>query len=413
MTTRPEAVVHQLLAGNAKHHAALVAQGEQLVSLRAEIVERLAVLADLARQLEDLASSRLRVRARLVTAESREIFEAQTRRDRAAARGLVGRNPDRSLAWMNLPARIGTGQVVAPVETLPALSVVAEIRHALRHNIARLGRPAKLNALEVEQTLEEDHGYCPWPRHPILTTGVDMDDHGVDHLAVRLARLVDVYTNRKELAALNRDLERLEESAKDVVEGMPGKSAMTIGSETCPHCGRDTLALLSRVPGITALVIRCEGTHQCRCEDDLCACRRRDPRRHEWINSGHATHTWHDLKRAQNKLKERILLETKATDAIAVIRLMHDAVHYQPWSTDCPNPDAHQHSWVEPENVDENPGQLVCMACTPVAVVCTSCHDTDGSAVTWPCPTALACDLDGDLAAAMALTSNDHTTDPE
>jgi hypothetical protein len=409
MTTRPEAVVHQLLAGNAKHHAALVAQGEQLVSLRAEIVERLAVLADLARKLEDLAGSRQRVRARLITAEAREIFEAQAKRDRAAARGLVGRNPDRSLAWMNLPARVGTGQVHAPVETLPALSVVAEIRHALRHNIARLGRPAKLTALEVEQTLEEDHGYCPWPRHPILTTGVDIDDHGVDHLAVRLAQLVDVYTNRKELAALNRDLERLEESAKDIAEGMPGKSAMTIGHETCPHCGRDTLALLSRVPGITALVIRCEGTHQCRCDDDLCACRRRDPRRHEWINSGHATHTWHDLKRAQNKLKERILLETKATDAVTAVLLIHQAVHYQPWSNDCPTPETHQRDWVEPSNADDQPGALVCMACDPIQTACTECHEPDGAPVPWPCLTALACDLDGDLAAAMALADTDDT----
>jgi hypothetical protein len=401
-------------AGNAKHQAALVAQAEQLVSLRAEIVESLAVLAELARKLEDLAGARQRVRARLVTAEAREIFEAQAKRDRAAARGLVGRSTDPTLAWMNQPARIGTGQVAAPVETLPALSVVAEIRYALRHHIRRLGRPAKLNALEVEQTAEEDHGYCPWPRHRILTTGLDVDDQGVDHLAVRLAQLVDVYTNRKDLDALKRELDKLEESAKDITEGMPGKSAMLIGAETCPHCGRDTLALLSRVPGITALVIRCDGTHPCRCDDDRCACHRpRDPARHEWINSGHATHTWHDLKRAQNKLKERILLETKATDAIAVIRLMHEAVQYQPWSDGCTNGDHAHEYWVEPDNADDFPGLLVCTACPPAAVVCCSCRAADGSELAWPCPTSLACDLTGELAAQIADTTTEPTTDPE
>jgi hypothetical protein len=415
----------QPVPGNAKHQAALAAQAEQVIQLRAEIVESLAVLAELAGKLEYLAGARQRVRARLVTAEAREIFEAQARRDRAAARGLVGRSTDPTLAWMNAPARVGTGQVAAPVETLPALSVVAEIRYTLRHHIRRLGRPAKLNALEVEQTLEEDRGYCPWPRHRILTTRVDVDDQGVDHLAVRLAQLVDVYTNRKDLTALKRELDKLEESAKDITEGMPGKSAMLIGSETCPHCGRDTLSLLSRVPGITALVIRCEGTHQCRCNDDRCACRRpRDPARHEWINSGHATHTWHDLKRAQNKLKELLMLETKALEAIDHIRHIHRPVVMLTDDSDIEVParfpmtgdavPAH-HKCNDDCGPDDDfngePGEMV-----HAVDICGTCgqlplqtgqepHESE----LWPCPTALACDLTGELAAQLAAT----TTEPE
>lgn len=394
--------------GNAKRAAALAGRAEQLAILRTEIAESLAVLANLADQLEDLAASRQRVRARLVTAETREILDAQTRRDRAAARGLTGRNPDRSLAWMHAPARIGTGQVPAPVETLPALSVVAEIRFTLRHHIRRLGRPAKLTALEVEQTAEEDYGFCPWPRHPILITRVDVDDHGVDHLAVRLARLVGVYTNRRDLEALKRELDRLEEAAKDITEGMPGKSAMSVGHETCPHCRRDSLALLSRVPGVTALVIRCEGDHTCRCDDDLCACRRRPAKRHEWINSGHATHTWHDLKRAQTKLKEHLMLDSRALDAIERIRAMH-----QPSWTD---EQGVEHTNYVVCHADDLPADHECIqtaldSCDPesgdhLVPACIECRWVNPDTLApahpfWPCSTYVATELDTD------------TTDPE
>lgn len=403
--------------GNAKHAAALAARADQLIALRHDITETLAVLADLAGQLEDLASSRQRLRARLVTAETREILDSQTRRDRAAARGLAGRNPDRTLAFMNLPARIGTGQVAAPVQTLPALSVVAEIRYTLRHHIRRLGRPAKLNALEVEQTAQEDHGYSPWPRHPILTARVDVDDHGIDHLAVRLAQLVAVYTNRKDLDALTRDLSRLEEAAKDITQGMPGKSAMLLGAETCPHCSRNSLVVLSRVPGITALVIRCDGTHRCRCDDPLCACHRDRPRRHEWINSGHATHTWHDLRRAQNKLKELLMLETKALAAIDEIRHLHrpvvtlaetaDATDYVeiparfPLTGDAVPADHECNDGCRPD--DDNPEVVVhdvdlCGTCGQLPLQTgQEPHESE----LWPCPTYRAADLDS--------TTNDTT----
>lgn len=324
MSTRPEGVVHELLAGNAKHAAAQAAKAEQLIALRADITDTLVVLAGLAHQLESLTDSRNPVRARLVTEETRAIFEKQTKLDRAAARGHAGRITESGLTWMNNPARIGTGQVQAPVHTMPALSVVAEIRYTLRHHIRRLGRPAKLVALEIEQTAEEDHGYCPWPRNPILTTTVDVDDQGVTHLAARLLRLVDVYTNRKDLDAVKRDLDRLEEAALDITEGMPGKSSLPIGSETCPHCGRNTLVLLSRVPGQHDLVVRCEGQHRCECTWEFCDCHR-NPRknRHEWINSGAAAHTLHELHNLQTKRKELTILETKALDAIEQIRYLH------------------------------------------------------------------------------------------
>lgn len=421
MTTRPQLAATEA-TGNAKHQAALAAQAEQLVSLRAEIADTLVILVGLADQLEALTDSRQRVRARLVTEETRQIFEKQTRLDRAAARGLVGRIEDPGLTWMNTAARIGTGQVQAPVQTMPALSVVAEIRYTLRHHLRRLGRPAKLALLELEQTAEEDHGYCPWPRNPILTAAVDVDDQGVTHLAARLLRLVEAYTNRKDLDAVKRDLDRLEEAALDVTEGMAGKSSLPIGSETCPWCGRNTLVLLSRVPGVNALVVRCEGTHRCECTWEFCDCHR-NPRknRHEWINSGlqpdgtkvrAATNTLITLANLQNKRKELTILETKALDAIAVIRVMHQPVNYQPWSTDCAAAADHEkrEQWVEAENGAGQPGDLICMACEPVAVVCTSCHEDDGSDVAWPCPTALACDIDGELAALIADDTTTTTT---
>lgn len=413
MTTRPEAVVHELLAGNAKHQAALAARAEQLLSLRAEITDTLVILVGLARQLEAMTDSRHRVRARLVTEETRQILEKQTRLDRDAARGLVGRATDPGLTWMNTAARIGTGQVEAPVQTMPALSVVAEIRFTLRHHIRRLSRPAKLVALELEQTLEEDHGYCPWPRNPLLTTNVDLDDQGVTHLAARLLRLVEAYTNRKDLDAIKRDLDRLEEAALDVTEGMAGKSSMPAGHETCPWCGRTSLVLLSRVPGVNALVARCEGTHRCECTFESCDCHR-DPRknRHQWINSGiqddgtrvrAATNTIAGLAGLQNKRKELTILETKALDAIAVVRSLHEPVTYQPWSTNCTAPVDHERreQWVEPDNGDVG---LICLACPPTAIVCTTCREEDGQELEWPCATAQACDLDGDLVDIAANT---------
>lgn len=418
MTSRPDAVVREIFSGNAKHAAALAAQADELAQLRSEIVETLTVLAGLTDQLEALTDSRQTLRARVVTEETLKIRDKQTGLDRAAARGLVGRNPDRTLAWMNGAALSGTGQVQAPVTTMPALSVVAEIRYTLRHNIRRLGRPAKLVALEVEQTLEEDHGICPWPRPAILAgsvfAAVDEDDAGIGHLVARLALLVDVYTNRKELKALKRDLDRLEEQALDVTEGMAGKSAMPTGSETCPWCGRDTLALLSRVPGVQALVIRCEGTHRCECTHEFCECHRNPRRnRHEWINSGlqpdgtkvrAAPNTFITLANLQTKRKELTILETRALDAIERIRVLHQAVPLQPWSNECTNPNAHEERehWVEP---DEGGSSLICLACPPVAVVCSSCHEDDGEQVQWPCPTAQACDLDHD--------DDPDTTDPK
>lgn len=409
-----EQLLHEIFtgdpAGNAKQQAAAAGRAAELVDLRLQVTESLTVLVGLAAQLEDLADARQPLRARVVTEESLQVRAKQTQLDRAAARGVVGRNPDRTLAWMSGVARIGTGQVQAPVQTLPALSVVAEIRYTLRYAIARLGRPAKLVALEVEQTAEEDHGYCPWPRHPLLTAVVDVDDQGIGHLAARLALLVDAYTNRKELKALARDLEHLEESALDVTEGMAGKSPMQVGSETCPWCGRDTLAILSRVPGQHALVIRCEGDHRCECTWDFCDCHR-NPRknRHEWINSGSAAHTFHELKNLQTKRKELTILETKALDAIDRIRAMHVPTYevagvehrfYVQVGSDIPA----DHVCVidGADRCDVEYEDHIALAC----VECRVATD-DGLAGYhfWPCPTARACDLD--------TQPDDSTTNPD
>lgn len=406
MTTRPATVAHEPLAGNAKHQAALAAAAEELLSLRAEITDTLVILVGLAHQLEAMTDSRHRVRARLVTEETRQIFEKQTRLDRDAARGLVGRVTDPGLTWMNTAARIGTGQVEAPVQTMPALSVVAEIRFTLRHHIRRLGRPAKLVALEVEQTAEEDHSLCPWPRNPVLTATLDVDDAGIDHLVDRLTLLVDGYTNRSDLKALQRELNHLEESALDVTEGMPGKSALPIGSETCPHCGRNTLALLSRVPGQHALVVRCEGTHRCECTWEFCDCHR-NPRknRHEWINSGSAAHTFHELHNLQTKRKELTILETKALDAIEQIRHLHRPIVMLSEESDIEQParipmtgdsvPAH-HQCNDDCGPDGEPGEIVhevdiCGTCGQLPLQTgQEPHESEF----WPCPTYRATYLD-------------------
>lgn len=404
MTTRP---VDPEAAGNAKHQAALAAQAEQLLSLRAEITDTLVILTGLAHSLEAMTDSRHRVRARLVTEETLQIFAKQTRLDRAAARGLVDRIEAPGLTWMNAPGRAGSGQVEAPVQTMPALSVVAEIRYTLRHHIRRLGRPAKLVALELEQTLEEDHGYCPWPRNPILTASVDVEDQGVTHLAARLLRLVEAYTNRKDLDALKRDLDRLEEAALDVTEGMAGKSSLPVGSETCPHCGRNTLVLLSRVEGVKALVVRCEGQHRCECTWEFCDCHR-NPRknRHEWINSGSAAHTFHELHNLQTKRKELTILETKALDAIERIRALHQPI-YEIDGTPTPArfpltgdsvPTFHtcNDECAPDEEFDGADGPVVhqvdlCGACGLVPLTTGSEPHPDEL---WPCPTHRATELD-------------------
>lgn len=395
--------------GNAKHQVAVAAKAEQVLHVRHEIVETLGELRGLAHQLEDLTDSRQRLRARLVTEETKAIFEKQTKLDRAAARGHIGQHTERSLAWMNPVARIGTGQVQAPVVTMPAASVLAEIRFTLRHHIARLGRPAKLVALEAEQTAEEDHGYCPWPRHPILTTTVVVDDHGVDHLVARLTHLLAGYTNLKDLKALGRELDRLEESALDITEGMPGRSGLPIGSEACPHCGRNTLALLSRVDGIKALVVRCEGTHRCECTWDFCHCHRNPRRnRHEWINSGSAAHTFHELHNLQTKRKELTILETKALDAIERIRAMHQPTYELEGATTPARypltgdkvPAHHQcNDECTPDEDFDGDAQAVvhqvdlCGICG--AVPLTTGYEPDPSEI-WPCATYRATELDPD-----------------
>jgi hypothetical protein len=393
---------------NAKHQAALAAQDDEAAVLRGDITDTLAILVDLAAHLEALTDSRQRLRARVVTEETRAIFDKQTRLDRAAARGQVGRIEDTGLGWMNNPARIGTGQVQAPVQTMPALSVVAEIRFTIRHHIRRLGRPAKLIALEHEQTLAEDHNVCPWPRHAVLVTSLDVGDAGIAHLAQRLAVLVAGYTNRRDLRAIKRELDHLEEAALDITEGMPGKSALPIGSETCPHCGRNTLVLLSRVPGQHALVVKCEGTHRCECTWEFCDCHR-NPRknRHEWINSGSAAHTFNELHNLQTKRKELTILETKALDAIEQIRTIHQPTVTLEDGTTAParfplTGDAVPAHHVcnddcrTDDEFDGPDGPVVhqvdlCGVCG--AVPLTSGYDPDPSEV-WPCTTYRATQLD-------------------
>lgn len=399
MTARPEAAVHQLSAGNAKHQAAQAAKAEQLVHLRADIHRELRYLVPLADQLAAVAATKQSAGVGVITEEAVELRDKQTKADRAAARGLSpGRITESSLRWLNASS-IGTasGQTEAPV-TVSATSVSAEILFTLQDHVRRLGKPFDHSRREAIRTENRD-GVCAWPR-PWYVARPVTNDGDVLQLARELLRLIDTSQSTEELTAIRRSLEHLEEKARDVVRG----PARTNFPDPCPWCDRKTLVVHHRDPGRAEMFVRCDGHHRCQCDDTRCPCQRNPHKnRHEWVNSGSATNTVDG--RASTSLvsliarkKELAILEPKAVAALDRIRAMHqptyevDGVerrHYVQVGSDVGS----DHVCVidgddrcDPEYDDH------------IALACVECRfaTEDGLAgyAFWPCPTARACDLD-------------------
>lgn len=306
---------------NARHAAALEDRALRVAELRTEILRTLRHLVDLDRKLAAIAEDRDVAALGFMTEDSRRAAGKATTLDRAAARGLHARRDDPGLAFLNGGATLGSGRVPAPV-AIAATSASAGIRYALLHHLRRLTRQGTIYALELEQTFLEDADACPWPR-PAIAGRALPTDATTSQLAQRLLDHVSVYANRPQLQAILDDLDQLEETARDVVDG-PGK---TNHPDACPWCGRHTLVVRHREHGQPVQIIRCEGDHACRCDYAFCGCHR-NPRdnRHEWINSGRAANTWQQLHNLINARKEATAMEYRATEALEQIRQLHQPV---------------------------------------------------------------------------------------
>lgn len=366
--------------GNVKHQAAVATTAELVDQLRVDIHRELVVLVGLVEQLEDLADTRQSVGLGFLTDDARTARDKQTKADRDAARGLVGRVEAAGLVWMNTTTVLGTGQVPAPV-TVTAVSASVEILFALQYQLRRLARPA---AIAAAAAVPGGRGRLP--------IGLPTTDTDVAGLARQLGDMVDVYTNRQGLEHLLRDLDHLEAIARDVIDG----PACTNHPDICPWCGRNTLVIHHREKGRDTQLIRCEGRHPCECDWTWCECHRNPVRnRHEWINSGRAAHTWNELHNLQIKRKELTLMETRALDALAKIRTLHQpnattfiASEWLSWldethectdncvSADVLDADGH----VVEQEVHEVPA-------------CGTCRDDAGYEPAYPCPTVQALDL--------------------
>jgi len=297
--------------GNLKHQAAVAAAGELVDALRLDIHRELEVLRDIAETLEELTSTRQSVGLGFLTEDARTARDKQARADREAARGTVGRIEEPGLVWMNTTTVLGTGQVAAPV-TMTAVSALVEIQFALQHQVRRLARPA---AIAAAAAVPGGKGRLP--------LGLPTTDTDIAGLTRELDDLVDVYTSRQGLDGLLRDLDRLEATAREVTDG----PARTNHPEVCPWCGRNSLVIHHREKGRDTQLIRCEGKHPCECTYEWCDCHRNPIRnRHEWVNSGRAAHTWHQLHNLQTKRKELAVMETQALDAIERIRALHSPI---------------------------------------------------------------------------------------
>lgn len=377
--------------GNLKHQAAVAATADKVVGLRIDIHAQLTALVKVADLLEELADTRQSMGAGFISAD---MLEARAKADAATRQAI--RIPTSRVAeqgpgldWMRAMPGRASGASPAPV-TMPAVSVLAEVIFTLRHHIRRLGRTGLLVALEAEQAEQEDAGVCAWPPRRITRIGIDPDatrTATVRSLAERLDALVDGYTNRVDLAAILTDLDNLRDKASDVIDG----PAKTNDPEPCPWCGQNSLVIHHRSPGRDAAFIRCQGRHACECDWDWCNCHRNPVRnRHEWVNSGRATHTWTALKNLQNTRKELTRMETLALDALDRIRTLHAEQQLFPWAGDCTSPDEHRDSWEAPTVGDV----LICPNCEPVGTVCAYClalaDDVDEAA--YPCPTIQAID---------------------
>ncbi|XBB66844.1 hypothetical protein ABFU82_22470 [Nocardioides sp. WV_118_6] len=373
-------------AGNAKHQAAVAATSELVAQLRVQVRAELDVLLALAGPLGDLLDTRQSVGLGFMTPEGKERANEQARLDRQAARGVAHRAAGVGRAWLNgTETTRGTGQVPAPV-TVTAASAAAQILFGLQQHVRRLVKAgALLPTLEAEQTEAEELGLCTWPRRQ-LTATPPTTDGTISDLVAHLGRLVDVYASRPGLQAMLRDLDHLEQVAREVVDG----PARTNHPDVCPWCGHASLVIHHRADGRDAAFIRCEGRHACTCDDPWCTCRHHPGRnRHEWIQSGRAAHTWRDLARQQKHRKELIILETKAHDAVQRTLALHAPTPTYRDVDDCPSPAEHAPSWSDAEGAAR-----ICTACPPLDSVCDHCRTERGEYVVHPCPTAQALDLD-------------------
>ncbi|HXH77292.1 hypothetical protein [Nocardioides sp.] len=394
-------------AGNTKHQVAVEKTADLVAQLQAEISSTLTVVVDLVGRLEDLADTRQSVGLGFMTEQTKDLANKQTRADRAAARNLHPARAHVGLKFLNGAAVLGSGQVEAPV-TMNPVSVVAEIHFAVFQHLRRLSRPALLRLLEHEQIGLEDHAICPWPRNPISTTALDVNETNLKVLADRLSNVVSSYRNRPNLQAILRDLEQLEERARDVIDG----PSRTNHPDACPWCGRRTLVILHREFGRDVQVVRCEGTHACVCDHEFCDCHRNPTRnRHEWVNSGRAAHTWHALHNLQTARKETIRMETLALDAITRIRAMH-----QPFWIDGDGDSRTYYVLIGGDEIDQYAPDHVCIdigtdACqvyddepasslhsVPGCIECQVTHDNSGQPGNrlWPCATYRATQLETD-----------------
>lgn len=390
-------------AGNAKHQAAVTATTDRIGELRSDIAAQLKTLMTLVDQLEDLADTKQSVGLGFQTAEMLAARGRQDAADRAAARG-IRTHTDHSwipgLAMLRGESGKPSGPTPAPV-TMAPVNVLAEITFSLQHHVRRLGKKGLLVALEAEQTEQEDAGVCTYPPRAITqlaNAGVD-ENGGIPQLAERLAALVEGYAKRAGLEWILRELDTLEDHARDVIDG----PAKTSHPDPCPWCGRTTLAVHHREAGRSAAVIRCIGTHPCECDYEHCDCHRAPTRnRHEWVNSGRAARTWTELRNLQNSRKELARMETLALDAIERVRALHTETPLYPFIDECTNPNGHaEHSWIDSEASVSH----ICIACEPITTICAHCANLTADEIsTWPCPTIQT--IDGTLE-----TTEDGTDD--
>ncbi len=372
------------MTGNARHQAAAERTADAVSQLRTDIREQLAVLLELARHLGDLLDTRQSVGLGFMTPQAKVLAGEQDRQDRAAARGQLHRRDVLGQAWMNPLGSSGPGQKPAPV-AVTAVSAAAELTFTLQHHLRRLA-PAAVAA--AARTVPGHGGRQP--THPPTTDGTFIEL--VDHLA----DVVDVYSSRPGLEALLRDLEHLEKVASNVVDG----PAKTNHPEPCPWCGHASLVIYHRARGRDAAFVRCEGEHPCVCNDQWCGCQHHPVKhRHEWVNSGRATNTWHQLAREQQHRRDTIVLETRALDALREIAALH-----QPTYLDS---EGNEHRLYV--LVSNPPEGHVCVIdghdrCDPeleehAVLACTECQWTDPETsiagyLLWPCPTFRATQLD-------------------
>lgn len=307
---------------NARHAAALEQREITMAELRDDIRATLQHLVRLDRQLGSIAEDRDQVVLGFQTPDSKAAQGKATLLDRAAVRGLHARRDEPGLAFLNATSTtIASGRVAAPV-AIAATSAAAGIRYGLLHHLRRLTRSAGRLAAEIEQTALEDDNACPWPRLEVAGQPLPADATTAQ-LAQRLWDHVQAYANRPGLQTIRDDLDKLEESARDVTDG-PSKSNHP---DACPWCGRQTLVVRHREKGQPVQAIKCEGTHRCVCDYAFCACHR-NPRenRHEWVNSGRAANTWHQLHNLITSRKEAAAMEYRATEALEQIRQLHRPV---------------------------------------------------------------------------------------